>query len=306
MKRFLVTGGSGFIGSHLIERLLEDCHEVINIDCLTYAANEKLPFDNHPNYTFLKEDISEMTHLPMCDILINMCAESHVDNSISSPDIFEKTNVKGTLNLLNLVRGRSYNKPFFIQVSTDEVYGSADAGEDFVEGSELNPSSPYSASKAAAEMFVIAYGKTYGIEYQITRSSNNYGPRQYPEKLIPKIIESIKRGEEIPIHGDGSYKREWLHVEDNVDAIYKICLLDKDVYKNEIWNISSSNKMTNLEVVKEVCGWLGKDFEKSYKHTPNRHGQDNEYSINSSKIREALDWTPKYDNELYNFINNKI
>ena len=302
MKKFIVTGGSGFVGSHLVEKLLQEGNKVLNIDKLTYAANKRLPFDNHPDYEFMECDICDLNHLPHCDILINMCAESHVDNSISSPDIFEKSNVRGTLNLLNLVRGKTYNRPLFVQISTDEVYGSADFGENFNEKAMLNPSSPYSASKAAAEMFVIAYGKTYGIEYQITRSSNNYGERQYPEKLIPKILESLDNGERIPIHGDGSYKREWLYVKDNVDAIYEICLIgEPDI--NEVWNISSENKMTNLEVVREICKWKGiENPDDHIDFVNNRHGQDDEYSINCDKLRSITTWKPKHDTGLFNFL----
>lgn len=292
--KFLVTGGRGFIGSHFVERCLEEGHKVIDIDSVTYAANEKLPWDNHKNYKHIRENICELKHLPTSDILINFAAESHVDNSIIQPNIFVKTNVFGTQNLLNLVRGKTYNRPLFVHISTDEVYGDIVDGH-FDENSKLSPSNPYSASKAAAEMLVISYARTYQMEYQICRSSNNYGERQYPEKLIPKIIECLEENEPIPIHGDGSYVRDWTYVKDNVDGIYKVCFSSE---KNEVWNISSNNCLSNLQVVDLVSKWVNKSAKIHF--IENRHGQDIRYSISSNKIIEKLQWNPDHKS-LYNF-----
>ncbi len=202
--KFVVTGGRGFIGSHFVEEVLNRGDEVIDIDKMTYAASEVLPWDSNPNYTLLREDISEIDHIPNCDVIVNFAAESHVDNSIRDTDPFVKSNILGVHNLLELVRGKpKYNRPLFLHISTDEVYGDRLIGS-FTEKDKLSPSNPYSATKAAAEMLVLSYARTYEIDYIITRSANNYGPRQYEEKLIPKCIDSLNRGKKIPIHGDGS------------------------------------------------------------------------------------------------------
>ena len=295
--KFLVTGGRGFIGSHFVEKCLDEGHKVIDIDSMTYAANIKLPFDGNKNYQHIEKDICRITHLPPCDILVNFAAESHVDNSINEPDVFTQTNIIGTQNLLNLVRGKTYNIPLFVHISTDEVYGDILDGS-FTEDSKLNPSNPYSASKASSEMLVTSYARTYGIRYQICRSSNNYGERQYPEKLIPKTIECIEDNIPVPIHGDGSYIRDWTYVKDNVNAIYKICFTKQ---LNQIWNISSQNSMTNLEVVNNIFMWYNKEI--NIKHIENRHGQDLRYSISINKIIDILNWKPQYKN-LYKFFNN--
>ena len=250
---FAVTGGRGFIGSHFVEKVLEEGHEVIDIDKMTYASNKTLPWDDNPKYTHIKEDICELTHIPVCDIFVNFAAESHVDNSIEAPKVFLKSNVEGVFNILSLLRAKVYQKPKFIHISTDEVYGDVNVEEeDKTEESILNPSNPYSATKAAAEMLIFAYARTFGINYQIVRSTNNYGPRQYPEKLIPKILHSLDTGQKIPIHGDGSYVRDWLYVKDNADAIYKICFSEQE---DQIWNVSAYNYLPNLDVVAKVCEW---------------------------------------------------
>lgn len=295
--KFLVTGGRGFIGSHFVERCLEEGHKVIDIDLMTYASNKSLPWDNNQNYELIKEDIRTLSHLPICDIIVNFAAESHVDNSINEPDVFAQTNILGTQNLLNLLRGKPYERPLFVHISTDEVYGDIGVGK-VDENAKLNPSNPYSASKAAAEMILLSYARTYGIEYQICRSSNNYGPRQYPEKLIPKIIECLEEEKEIPIHGDGTYVRDWTYVKDNVDGIFKVCLAHS---KNQTWNISANNCLTNLEVIDHISSWMKKDSK--IKFVENRLGQDKRYSISSEKIRKDLNWIPKYST-LYNFIEN--
>jgi dTDP-glucose 4,6-dehydratase len=295
--KFLVTGGRGFIGSHFVELVLQKGHQVIDIDCMTYAANKKLPWDSNVNYKLIEEDISKIVHLPPCDVIVNFAAESHVDNSINSSTVFFESNTKGVYNILELLRGKIYNRPLFIHISTDEVYGDIREA-DFTEEDKLNPGNPYSASKAAAEMYVLAYNKTYGIDYIITRSSNNYGERQYMEKLIPQILYSLENNKKIPIHGDGSYIRDWIYVKDNVEAIYHLAMCG---VKNEIFNISANNHMTNLEVVQQICKWYDiEDFKEKVNFIPNRIGQDIRYSIDCSKIKN-LGWSPKFTNGIYKF-----
>lgn len=294
MKTVLVTGGRGFIGSHFVEEALKREYEIIDVDNLTYAASKKLPWDKHENYHHICEDISEIKHLPNCDVLINFAAESHVDNSIRSSEVFVKSNVLGTHNLLELVRGKpEYDRPLFFQVSTDEVYGDRLEGL-FSETDKLSPSNPYSATKASSEMLVLSYYRTYGIDYLITRTSNNYGERQYREKLIPKSIHNINNNKKIPVHGDGTYIRDWTYVKDNVDAL--LLLIEKGV-KNDLFNIAAENFMTNLEVVDTILNWYNKD-RRSVRFVENRWGQDLRYAVDSSKIRE-LGWQPKYEKGLH-------
>ena len=294
--KIIVTGGRGFIGSHFVEAALQKNWTVLDIDKLTYAASEKLPWDNHKNYTFLKADISELTHIPSSDILINFAAESHVDNSIKSSDTFIKSNVVGTHNLLELIRGKpEYDRPLFFHISTDEVYGDCLNGK-FTENDKLKPSNPYSATKAAAEMLVMSYHRTYGINYLITRTSNNYGERQFEEKLIPKSIQCIKNNKHIPIHGDGSYIRDWTYVKDNVSAY--MLLIEKAI-KNDIYNIAAENYLTNLQVASQILKWFDKD-EKNIKFVENRWGQDLRYAVDSTKLR-SLGWKPHYECGLKKF-----
>ena len=292
--KYIVTGGRGFIGSHFVEEVIRRGDVVVDIDKMNYASHEILPWDEHPNYTFLKADISEITHLPSCDILVNFAAESHVDNSINDTDPFVKSNVLGVHNLLELVRGkRSYARPLFFHISTDEVYGDRAKGS-FKESDKLTPSNPYSATKAAAEMLILAYARTYEVDFVITRSANNYGPRQYEEKLISKSIASLKENKKIPIHGDGSYIRDWTYVKDNVEGI--LAIIDAGI-KNEIYNIAAENHMTNLEVAYSVLDWFDKD-KNSLMFVENRWGQDLRYSISSEKIRD-LGWFPRHPKGLY-------
>lgn len=298
-SRILVTGGRGFIGSHFVEKCLQNNHTVIDLDSMTYASNKNLPFDNNENYTLHKEDISKIRHLPPCDIVVNFAAESHVDNSIESPKVFFESNIKGTFNLLELIRGKIYDMPIFFHISTDEVYGDI-RDYWFTEDDRLNPGNPYSATKASAEMLTVSYGKTYNINYLISRSSNNYGPRQYCEKLIPKIIDSIKHQKKIPIHGDGSYVRDWIYVKDNTDAIYHI--MNNSEY-NQIYNISANNHLTNLEVVQIVCSWFGiNDYMKYVDFVPNRLGQDIRYSISNDKLQKLGFSIPLRPEKLLKFI----
>jgi len=292
--KILVTGGRGFIGSHFVEEALKKNHTVVDIDKMGYASHKKLPWDDSSHYELIKEDISTLSHLPSSDLIVNFAAESHVDNSIRDSKPFIDSSVLGVWNLLELLRGKpEYNRPLFFHISTDEVYGDRDE-DTFTEKDCLLPSNPYSATKAAAEMLVIAYSRTYGIEYLMTRSSNNYGKRQYEEKLIAKCISSLQNNKKIPVHGDGSYIRDWLYVKDNVDAIFHV--IESGV-KNECFNVAAENYMTNLEVVRTVIKWLGKD-ESSIEFVPNRWGQDVRYAIDTSKLRN-LGWSPAHPYGLF-------
>jgi len=278
----VVTGGRGFIGSHFVELALQEGCRVVDIDKMTYASSDNLPFDSNPNYSLIKKDICDLEHIPPCDAIINFAAESHVDNSIAGPTTFFNSNTSGVFNLLELIRGKVYNRPLFFHISTDEVYGDI-RGADSVETDVLDPGNPYSASKAAAEMFVLSYSRTYDLDFIMTRSSNNYGLRQYPEKLIPQIIYCLENNKKIPIHGDGSYIRDWIDVKENVKAIYHLLLNGN---KNEIYNISSNNHLTNLEVVQQVCQWYNiDDYMQHVEFVPNRLGQDTRYSISSDKLK---------------------
>lgn len=294
--KIVVTGGRGFIGSHFVELCLERGWNVVDIDCMTYAAKDSLPWDGNENYTLIKEDIANIKSLPRCEYVVNFAAESHVDNSIRDTEPFLHSNIMGVHNLLQLIRGKeSYNRPVFLQISTDEVYGDISEGS-FLEADILKPSNPYSATKAAAEMLVLSYARTYGIEYLITRSGNNYGPRQYEEKLMPKCIQCIEEGKKIPIHGDGSYIRDWTYVKDNVSAI--LHLIDKGI-TNDIYNIAAQNHLTNLEVVDTILEWHGKGREM-IEFVPNRWGQDTRYSINTDKLLET-GWKPEHTNGIIKF-----
>jgi len=295
--KFVVTGGRGFIGSHFVEAALKKNIAIVDIDKMGYASHEELPWDNDKNYTLIKEDISELRHLPSCDIIVNFAAESHVDNSIRETSPFIESNILGVHNLLELVRGKpGYDRPLFYQISTDEVYGDRVEGS-FNEEDKLTPSNPYSASKAAAEMLVLSYSRTYGIDYIITRSANNYGARQYEEKLIPKCLSSLLNDKQIPVHGDGSYIRDWTYVQDNVEAMFSI--IDSGT-RNEIFNIAAENPMSNLEVIDTILEWKEKD-RQSIKFVENRWGQDLRYSISAKKIR-SLGWSPKHSEGIYKWI----
>ena len=286
--KLIVTGGRGFIGSHFIELAIANGDYIFDYDYMSYCSNYSLPFDNHENYKHIKEDICNITHLPTCDVLVNFAAETHVDNSIRDTNPFLKNNVVGVHNLLEIIRSKpKYERPLFVQISTDEVYGDRPNGE-FQETDKLTPSNPYSASKAAAEMFVLGYYRTYGIDYLFTRSSNNYGQRQYSEKLIPKIIECINENKKIPLHGDGSYVRDWIYVKDNVNAIYHLI---HSGAKNDVFNIGANNHMTNLEVALDLLIYFGKGKE-AIQFIENRWGQDLRYSLNIDKINK-FGWTAK-------------
>ena len=294
--KLVVTGGRGFIGSHFVELALDLGYEIIDIDKMGYASQEKLPFDNHKNYKLIKKDISELKNLPSCDVVMNFAAESHVDNSINDSYPFIQSSVLGVWNLLELIRGKpKYSRPLFFHISTDEVYGDREVGS-FFEYDKLSPSNPYSASKACAEMLVQSYSRTYEINYIITRSSNNYGPRQFEEKLIPKVIDCVKNNKKVPVHGDGSYISDWVYVKDNVKAIMHI--LESKI-TNECFNIGVKNYIKNIDVVKTVLDWFGKT-EDYVQYVDNRWGQDVRYSIDNQKLIN-LGWKPDHPKGIYNW-----
>jgi dTDP-glucose 4,6-dehydratase len=296
MNNILVTGGAGFIGSNFIKLVLNSRkYNIINFDKLTYAGNtENLKgLYDFTNYFFELGDIcdeqkvEEVIEKYEIDAIINFAAESHVDRSILSVEPFLQTNVKGTVVLLQAANKFKIKK--FLQVSTDEVYGSANADETFDEKSNLAPNSPYSSSKASADLFVRAFHKTYGTPTLITRSTNNYGPFQFPEKLIPLIIKNAINNEKIPVYGDGLNERDWIYVEDNCEAILDV--FEKGT-EGEIYNISAGNEKTNLEIIKFVLNMLGKS-ENLIHFIQDRPGHDRRYSISSRKINEELTWFPK-------------
>ena len=289
MYDFIVTGGCGFIGSHFIELLLSRGYTILNIDKMTYVSWQDMGFENNPNYNFWKQDICEIANLPKCDCLVNFAAESYVDNSIENSEIFFNSNVKGVHNLLEHIRVKAkFDRPIFVQIGTDEVYGDS-LDDKFCEKDVLRPSNPYSATKAAAEQFVFAYNRTYGIKYLITRSSNNYGIRQYPEKLIPKTIVSALSGRSMTVHGDGSYIRSWIHVKDNCNAILQ--LIENKLF-NSVYNICSRTEYSNIEVVKMIYELM--DVKPNLNFVENRWGQDLRYSISTDKIKNSIDWKPQF------------
>ena len=292
--KILVTGGAGFIGSCFIRHVLSkhDDYEVINLDKLTYAGNiENLDdIKNDKRYTFIKGDIcdkeivNEITK--NVDCVVNFAAESHVDRSIEGPEVFIETNVKGTLNLLQFSLKNKVQR--YLQVSTDEVYGSLGKEEYFYETTPLSPNSPYSASKAGADMLVRAYFETYKMPNLITRCSNNYGPYQYPEKLIPFFITKLLKGEKVPVYGDGLNVRDWLYVYDHCEAIDVVLNKGKE---GEVYNIGGHNEKTNLEITKLILNAMGKD-ESSIEYVKDRLGHDRRYAIANDKIQKELGWEP--------------
>ncbi len=293
--KLIVTGGCGFIGSNFIRHIARKYprYRLLNVDKLTYAANlENLKsVQKRKNYSFIRADISNTVAMKKVfnryrpAAIINFAAESHVDRSIESPAPFMKTNYQGVGVLLNLAM--KYEVKKFIQISTDEVYGSIIRGS-FNEESPLDPSSPYAASKAAADLLVTAYAKTYGLPIIITRSSNNYGPYQFPEKLIPLVITNALREKEIPVYGDGLNVRDWLYVEDNcaaIDAVFHNGVV------GETYNIGGENELTNIYVVKTILRLLGRS-ERLISYVDDRLGHDRRYSLSLNKIRRQLGWHP--------------
>ena len=292
----LVTGGCGFIGSNFVRYVLSRYpHTITNLDNLTYAGNlENLAgVEKDPRYRFIKGDIAEAADIEKAfadgvDIVVNFAAESHVDRSILYPDAFIRTNISGTYMLLEMARKRGVKK--FMQVSTDEVYGSLAEGK-FREDTPLAPNSPYSASKASADLLAMAYYKTFNTPVVITRCSNNYGPYQFPEKLIPLLITNALGDLELPIYGDGLNVRDWIHVEDHCEAIAMV--LEKGEAGN-VYNVGSDNERTNIEIVKLILDILAKPHSL-IKYVKDRPGHDRRYAIDNSKIRSSLGFQPRKD-----------
>jgi dTDP-glucose 4,6-dehydratase len=312
MKNILVTGGAGFIGSNFVRMMLDrhPGYRVINADALTYAGNLENLKDvaGNPQYTFVKADIRDKVRIDRIfsthdiDTVVNFAAESHVDRSIVNPEIFLTTNILGTQVLLDTARkhwktrpGDKYCREYkpgvrFLQVSTDEVYGALGKTGMFAESSPLLPNSPYSASKAGADMMVRAYYRTFGLPVNITRCSNNYGPYQFPEKLIPLMINNCLKDKEMPVYGDGLQVRDWLHVADHCSAIDAV--LHKGV-PGEVYNIGANNERANLEIVRFIVKALGKP-ESLIKYVKDRPGHDRRYAVDNTKITTQLGWVPEY------------
>ena len=294
MKKLLVTGGAGFIGSCFIRHILNKYpdYQVINLDALTYAGNLENLNDvkNNPNYTFVKGNICDKKLvrdlISQVDWVVNFAAESHVDRSITEPEIFVETNIQGTLNLLEACKEIGIER--YLQVSTDEVYGSLGKTDYFTETTPIAPNSPYSASKASADLLVQAYFETYALPTLITRCSNNYGPYQYPEKLIPFFISQLLKGEKVPVYGDGMNVRDWLYVYDHCEALDMVLHNGKF---GEVYNIGGHNEKTNLEITKIILSAMGKD-ENSIKYVEDRLGHDKRYAIDNTKIQTQLGWKP--------------
>ena len=291
--KIVVTGGLGFIGSNFIHEIFQKYpkFKITNIDAGFIGSNKKnvSSIKNKKNYSFLNSNINNVKKIKdkisSCDVVINFAAESHVDRSISAPKPFINSNIIGTHNLLECIR--KYDKKF-IQISTDEVFGSLKKGS-ANEKSIFDPASPYAASKAAAEMLTKSYYKTYGCDVIITRCTNNYGPRQFEEKLIPKIILSASQNKKIPIYGTGKNIRDWIFVSDHCNALLKVLFKGK---KGESYNISASNEVSNIKVVKKILKIMKKP-EKLIEFTRDRPGHDLRYGMDSSKIRKQLKWKPK-------------
>jgi dTDP-glucose 4,6-dehydratase len=310
VKNILVTDGAGFIGSNFVRYMLglRQGYQIINFDALTYAGNlENLKdVENSPHYLFIKGDICDHALLDEVfakydiDTVVNFAAESHVDRSIVDPEIFVRTNVFGTHSLLECAKRHWKNEPNdkyscgykrgvkFLQVSTDEVYGTLGDTGMFTESTPLSPNSPYSASKASADLFVRAYGETFGLPVNITRCSNNYGPYQFPEKLIPLMIANCLKDKPLPVYGAGAQVRDWLHVEDHCSAIYAV--LEKGA-TGEVYNIGGNNEKQNIDVVRLIIRELGKP-EHLIQYVKDRPGHDMRYAIDNGKITFELGWSP--------------
>lgn len=311
MKSILVTGGAGFIGTNFVKYMLSTYeYNIINLDALTYAGNlENLKdVEKDPKYTFVKGNITDATLIDelftkyKIDTVVNFAAESHVDRSIENPEIFLMTNVVGTQVLLDVAKKHwkinptdKYCREFkegvkYLQVSTDEVYGTLGKTGLFTETTPLAPNSPYSASKTSADLFVRAYYETFGMPINITRCSNNYGPYQFPEKLIPLMINNCLKGKQLPVYGDGMQIRDWLHVKDHCTGI------DAVLHKGrigEVYNIGGNNEKANIEIVKLIIKNFGQS-EDMIKYVQDRPGHDRRYAIDNTKITTELGWSPSY------------
>src|SRR5665648_572938 len=312
MKTVLITGGAGFIGSNFVKMMLNKHPEykIINVDALTYAGNLENLTDiaDNKNYFFIKTDIRDREAIEKIfkdneiDLVVNFAAESHVDRSIEDPEVFLTTNIMGTQVLLDTAKKHwkvnpedKYSNEYkegvkFLQVSTDEVYGALGEAGMFVETMPLMPNSPYSASKASADMIVRSYSETFGMPVNITRCSNNYGAYQFPEKLIPLIINNCLCGKDLPVYGDGMQVRDWLHVSDHCEAIDAVL---HEGTPGEVYNIGGNNEKANIEIVKLIISNLGKS-EDLIKYVKDRPGHDRRYAIDNTKITTELGWKPAY------------
>jgi dTDP-glucose 4,6-dehydratase len=301
--RLLVTGGCGFIGSNFIRYVLEHYQpEIItNVDALTYAGSLESTTDFLPEfgdrYEFFRSDIADLGRID--EVLskhsyfavVNFAAESHVDRSIASPENFIHTNIVGTSNLLDAARRHGVKR--FVQISTDEVYGSLGETGRFTEQSPIDPSSPYSASKGSADLLVLAAHRTYGQDVVVTRCSNNYGPYQFPEKLVPLAIVRALAGESVPVYGDGLNVRDWIHVEDHCAAVFDVLIQGR---AGEIYNVGADTERKNLDLVRTILAHLGKG-EELIEFVRDRPGHDRRYAIDSSKIRAEIGWKPLHNLE---------
>ena len=309
MTKVLITGGAGFIGSHVVRRFVNRYpeYQIFNLDALTYAGNLEniTDIEEKPNYTFIKGDITDEAFISELFLqhkfnrVIHLAAESHVDRSISDPLAFVRTNIIGTVNLLNaakLIWKDNFENKLFYHISTDEVYGSLGETGLFLETTPYDPNSPYSASKASSDHFVRSYGETYGLPYVITNCSNNYGPNHFPEKLIPLFINNIIEGKPLPVYGDGNYTRDWLFVEDHASAID---LVFHKGLNHETYNIGGFNEWKNIDLVKMLCQIMDQKLqndsgtsEKLITYVKDRPGHDLRYAIDASKINSTLGWSP--------------
>ena len=308
-KIILITGGAGFIGSHVVRLFVNKYpnYKIVNLDKLTYAGNlENLKdLESLNNYVFEKGDIVDKEYINRLfkkykfDGVIHLAAESHVDRSITNPMDFIMTNVVGTVNLLNAAKELwkdNYNNKLFYHVSTDEVYGSLGEKGLFLESTPYDPQSPYSSSKASSDHFVRAYGNTYNLPFVISNCSNNYGPNQFPEKLLPLFINNIRQGKKLPVYGDGNFTRDWLFVKDHAKAIDKIYHYGK---QGETYNIGGFNEWKNIDLIKVLCKQmdiaLNKDqgsSESLITYVKDRPGHDKRYAIDANKLKKELGWEP--------------
>jgi dTDP-glucose 4,6-dehydratase len=291
--RILVTGGCGFIGSAFVHMALERGAEVVNLDRLTYAGNPANVADvaDHPAYSFVHADIADPAAvagaIAGCDAVVNFAAESHVDRSILEPEGFIRTDVLGTATLLQAAREEAVGR--FVQVSTDEVYGSIEDGA-FRETDPLRPSSPYSASKAGGDLQVLAWHHTFGLDAVITRGSNTFGPRQYPEKLIPLFVTNALDGLELPVYGDGMQVRDWIYVDDHCSGIWAV--MERGA-PGDAYNVGGGNERPNIEITRRVLELTGRD-ESLVRHVTDRPGHDRRYALDTTRLR-SLGWAPQHD-----------
>lgn len=298
MKTILVTGGLGFIFSRFIELALERGYRIVNVDKISYASRKDFKPDSK-NYSFIHADVKDLKELPHCDYIVHAASESHVDASLRSSKPFIESNVLGTYNLLELIKnkkiehleaGLEFEYPKLVLVSTDETFGEIEKGS-FGETDQRKPGNPYSSTKAASEMLALGWNKTYKIPLCITNCVNIYGPHQHPEKLVPHVITQILNGKKVNVHGNGSYRRCWLFVDDKCDAIFRVMERGKD---GESYNIGSEEEYSVLEIVEKIALKFNKKLDEVVEFVPNRTGQDCRYSLKCDKIQKELGWAQKH------------